>query len=440
MKAQKSYGLSLLILALFPWFSQAQENLTFAGVDSLSYKAYLAEDWKDVLNYTHKGFNSGYDYYYLRMRAGVAELNLNHPLKAIPHFRNALGFNENDPYALEYLYAGLLYSGDLAEARLLASTYSPAFKKRLGIPAHRLITSAFIEPGYMLNSKAADLKAFKPSAELAHLYLISGYWYVGAGLNLESGKRFSGTIATNILSFKAVQQFIIQNQAALVFDVPYDQKAVYLSGSYYLGKGFHISLSGQMMTYVIPLYHWVTGDAGGSYVLEGLEYRDLALNASLVKRFPYVTVGLGADVNRFKNQWVQQAQADITIYPAGNVNTYLRLAGTWLSDSSRFIARATAGRKITRTFWIEGDYYHGSIRNFSEQNAYVVFNNFDVIRKRLGINLLMYRIMPHLDLSLRYQYTLRSATWQFYDNSEYIRDFQKDYPVHSIIGGLTWRF
>lgn len=48
MKVQKSFGFSLLILVLFPWFSQAQEKITFAGIDSLSYKAYLAGDWKNV--------------------------------------------------------------------------------------------------------------------------------------------------------------------------------------------------------------------------------------------------------------------------------------------------------------------------------------------------------------------------------------------------------
>ncbi|MCX6223330.1 MAG: hypothetical protein NTV01_01015, partial [Bacteroidia bacterium] len=118
--------------------------------------------------------------------------------------------------------------------------------------------------------------------------------------------------------------------------------------------------------------------------------------------------------------------------------------GSWLSDSlnpaGRIIAHATAGRKLFRLVWIEGVYYFGNIRNFTESNAYVVYNNYDMIRKRMGINLLAYRVLPHLDLSLRYQYSLRSATWQIYQNSEYLEDFNKDYPVHSIIGGLTWRF
>ncbi|TSA37395.1 MAG: hypothetical protein D4R64_05740 [Porphyromonadaceae bacterium] len=397
-----------------------------------------------MLDYTRSGFNSGFDYYYLRMRAGLAELNRNNPVRAVAHFRKALDFNQNDPNALEYLYSSLLFSGDLAESRLLASAFSPAFRKRLGIPARRLITSAFIETGYMLNSKADSLKAFRPDAELAHVYLVPAYWYLSAGVNLEAGKRFSATVATNILSFTAIQQFLIQNQAAQVYNVPYDQRAVYLAGSYYLGKGFHLSLAGQVMSYTLPLYSWVAVDTSGEFVQDVYSYRDLAFNASVVKRFPYVTIGLETDINRFKNQWHKQAGAELTMYTAGNVNTYLQMGGTWLSDSlnpaGRIIAHATAGRKLFRLVWIEGVYYYGDIRNFSESNAYVVYNNYDMIRKRMGINLLAYQVLPHLDLSLRYQYTLRSASWQIYQNSEYLEDFNKDYPVHSFIGGLTWRF
>jgi hypothetical protein len=436
--------LSTLALMLLPWFSQAQQQHTFTEIDSLSYKAYLDADWKKVLDYSRTGFNSASDYYYLRMRAGVAELNRYNPVRAAVHFRKALDFNQNDPYAQEYLYSSLLFSGDLAESRLLATTCSPAFRKRLGIPAPRLITSAFIEPGYMVNSKAAEFKAYRPDAELAHVYLVPAYWYFSAGVNLEAGKRFSATVATNIISFTAIQQFLIQNLPALVFDVPFDQKAVYLAGSYYPGKGFHLALAGQVLSYTLPLYRWIPGDLGGQYVQDAFAYSDLALNASVVKRFPYVTVDIAADANRFKNQWVKQAGAELTIYPAGNVNTYLQMGGTWLSDSlnpaGRIVAHATAGRKLFRSVWIEGNYYYGDIRNFSEHNASVVYNNYDMIRKRMGINLLAYQVLPHLDLSLRYQYTLRSATWQFYQNSEYISDLQQPYPVHSFIGGLTWLF
>ena len=436
-------GLVLLGL-LVPLLVSAQEKPSFARIDSLSYQAYLKSDWKKVIEYSRDGLTAGYDYYYLRVRAGIAELNLKNPNKAAVHFRKALDFSLNDPVALEYLYSSLLFSGNLAEARLLAGTYSPAFRKRLGIPSNRLITNAFIEFGYMVNPKVGELKAIRPDAELAYVYLLPDYWYLAAGVSLEAGRRFSGSLSTNILSFKPIQQFLIQNQAAQVFDVPFDQRAVHLSGSYYLGKGFHMGLAGQYMSYTVPLYTRIAGETGDTYYLEALDYRDLALNASVTKRFSHLTLTIAADANRFKNLWYKQAMARATFYPSGNINTYLTAEATLITDSlnpsGRIIAHGSAGRRLFRSIWLEGDYYYGDICNFSEQSAYVVFNNLDLIRKRMGISLLAFRVLPHLDLSIRYQYTLRTASWRIYRNSEYISDLKNDYPVHNFIGGLIWRF
>jgi len=434
----------MMILLSVPLLLQSQQVRSFAEIDSLSYRAYLNSDWKEVINLAKEGFRDGYDYYYLRMRAGEAELNRKNPVGAAEQFRKALVFNDKDPIALELLYSSLLFSGDLAESRLLAANYSKEFREKLGIPARRLITSAFFEPGYMSNPKSDQFSVIPDGAELAHIYGVPNYWYFSAGINLEAGKRFSATLSTNILSFAATQQILIRNLPPIVFDVPFDQRAVYLGGNYYLGKGFHLSLAGQMMSSTIPLYQWVDSNTGGQYELGATSYRDLALNFSVYKQFHYVTIGLGADVNRLKNLWYKQVQTELTLYPAGNINTYLKVGGTWLPDSlkpsGRVVAHAIAGRKLFRTIWMEGEYYLGDIRNFSEHNAYVVFNNLDVIRKRMGFTILAYQVLPHLDLSLRYQYTLRSASWQIYKNSKYIGDLSKDYPVNSFIGGLTWRF
>ncbi|MFA6481732.1 MAG: hypothetical protein WCW62_04065, partial [Bacteroidales bacterium] len=89
-------GLVLLGL-LVPLLVSAQEKPSFARIDSLSYQAYLKSDWKKVIEYSRDGLTAGYDYYYLRVRAGIAELNLKNPNKAAVHFRKALDFSLNDP-------------------------------------------------------------------------------------------------------------------------------------------------------------------------------------------------------------------------------------------------------------------------------------------------------------------------------------------------------
>jgi hypothetical protein len=434
--------LCLALLALAPEIRAQQ--LSFARIDSLSYQAYLQNDWKKVIGYAKTGFKLGYDYYYLRMRAGIARFNRNQMTLANKQFRKALAFNQNDPVALEYLYASLLRSGDLAESRLLAANHSPAFREKLGVPAHRLITSAFVEPGYFFNPKAAELAGYRPDAQVSYVYLVPSYSYLSAGINLETGKRFSATLSTNLISYKASQQFLIRNMDAITRDVPFNQSGLYLAGNYYLGKGFDLTLAGQYLWATVPLYHWEAGSTGGSYVLDALAYQDLALHFSAGKRVGRFYAGLTADANRFRGTWYRQAGLQALVYPAGNTDTYLDARADWVSDSlatgGHTVSRLTAGRKLFRNVWAEGYYYLGDIRNFSESSAYVVFNNYDRITRRWGVNLLAYSLLPHLDLSLRYQHSRRSANFLIYQDSEYIGNELRDYPVDSFIIGLTWRF
>ena len=433
-------GFLLSLLPYFPIAAVAQAKHSFAAIDSLSYQAWQRSDWKRVNELTREGLQSGFDWYYLRMRAGAAEMGLHHPVSAERHYRRALEFNDKDPVALGCLYESYLFSGKLPEARLLARDFQPVLRRKLGIPVRRLISCAFVESGYMVNPSADSLRSFRPDADASHLYLIPSYWYVSAGAGIEAGSRFSATISANMLSFRAYQQFIFGIQTPLELEVPYDQRSVYLSGACYLGKGFRMTLSGQAMTYTLPLYHWESSESGGGFVATGDSYTDLALGTSLEKRFPYFSLTIQGDANRFKNIWYTQAGAAATLYPAGNINTWFRLSGTWCSDSSRFVMNAAAGRKLFGRAWLEGEYWYGSIRNYSESNSYVVFNNFDLITSRVGASLLVYRLLPHLDLAVRYQYSLRRAAWQTYSGGVYVTDINRVYPVHSIIGGLTWQF
>ncbi|MFO7616044.1 MAG: hypothetical protein R6V75_02195, partial [Bacteroidales bacterium] len=152
-----------LLLALLTLLGQlplqAQVERSFAGIDSLSYQACLDSNWREVRRLTTEGFSLGYDYYFLRMRAGVAELGLNRPLKAENHFKKALAFSSQDPYATAYRYLALVASGHFAEARLVADSIPQDTRERFQIPAPRPITSAFVEPGYMFAARADDMKS-----------------------------------------------------------------------------------------------------------------------------------------------------------------------------------------------------------------------------------------------------------------------------------------
>lgn len=109
-----------------------QDTLSFDGVEKSSYRLYQHSSWDCLARYCDYAIGKGYDYYYLRMRAGIACFKLNRYRKAIPHFEKALMFSVNDAAANEYLYYCYLYSGQYEQARWLAKSFDSAFCKTIG--------------------------------------------------------------------------------------------------------------------------------------------------------------------------------------------------------------------------------------------------------------------------------------------------------------------
>ncbi len=66
------------ILVLIPFFAQAQEEPVFDSkmVEDSTYRFYLDGDWWSVISYGEAALKEDIDYYYLRMRMGIAFFEL----------------------------------------------------------------------------------------------------------------------------------------------------------------------------------------------------------------------------------------------------------------------------------------------------------------------------------------------------------------------------
>ena len=418
--------------------SQLLSPVSFQQIDSLTYSHYLQENWKEVLKTADTGFSLGIDFYYLRMRAGIAAQELGRPVRAIKHFQRALDFNSGDKTASEYLQYSLIQSGNPEEARL----YDHVGNTRL--------KSFFVEGGYMFTPMADEILSTDPEALISHHYFIRDYLYASAGLVVESGRRFGAIAATQTLQYQAVQKFLVQSLNPFEFELPFRQNSGYLSLYYYLGKGFTAQVSGQVLAAAYELKEFVETQTGGGYETTVDGYNDLALHAGLSAHFPYVTLTLGGDFNRFRGVPYIQGAGQITWFPLGSTALYLQsdlsayqpVADTTSKPEKVF--QLLAGFRLSDRIWMEGYATFGEMKNWSEKQAYVVYNNLDPIQSRMGLNLLFYNLFGRFDFSVWYIRTERITSWQLYDviNNEVEFTGEKDftYPHQSIIGGITWRF
>jgi len=376
--------------------------------------------------------------------AGIIELNRHHPIPALVYLRKALRQNPQDSLTLIHLYQALRLSGNYQEARLLTDQYPEEIIRKTGLPAKRLVTDAWVEMSSVSVSSVDSIKQIRPEAQMADLYLITSYTCFSAGIRLTPGARFSLSLSGNLTNCSASQQFLLGTQIPRTYDVPFEQRGVYIFGSYYAGDGFLFSLAGQMITYTLPLYHWERTYPGLKDVLGATDYQDLALNASVTKRFPYGSATLFGDANRLRRQWFQQAGAELEILPFGHTNTYLRAGETWYSDtlkpSGNFTTHILIGQKIFGRWWIEGNFHYGSLKNYSEQNAKYVFDYLPIVKNQIGVSLVSKEWLPHLDLSASYSYSKQTVSWQIFENYTYFEQQEKSYPAHRFSCAINWRF
>ena len=61
--------LSFLIIAIK---GISQDTINSATVEQKSYQLYIDKNWTELIQFVGKAIDKGYDYYYLRLRIGIA--------------------------------------------------------------------------------------------------------------------------------------------------------------------------------------------------------------------------------------------------------------------------------------------------------------------------------------------------------------------------------
>jgi len=435
------------LLACLPVWAQplrAQNKPAFQYIDSITWAAFARSDWPAVRISARDGFRNGVDFYYLRMRAGIAEFRLKNYDQAIRHFEKALKFNNPDPYALDYLYHSYLLNNREGDAARITPLLSRQYRDSLNIRSNPI--KFFTEGGYYATPDKETLLAYNPGGTSAHNYQVTGYNYLTLGTSAVLSPSLTVSLGFQRINYLITEQYQVPTLNPFVFDVSYGENSFYSGARLMLAHGLSL-LGGFRFLNGEYVYHNAQAYPGGFNFVESRgAYSDLASNLTLSKRSPYIGITVSGDMNRFKGTWYGQSGASLALYPMGNLNFYLvgeiSRTGTlndWVANG-KFVGKGRTGIKVLPFAWLETSYTRGWIRYWSENQAYVVYNNFDPITSRFETSLVFARLLKHLDLSLRYSSTTRIAGWEVADPSGSTYIIGQDYTFHSLILGGTWNF
>jgi tetratricopeptide (TPR) repeat protein len=142
----------LFVFSLFFLKSYSQETFDSAEIETKTLEFYTNKNWSSLISLGNEAVKNGSDYFYLRMRLGIAYYEQKKYSNAIEHFDKAIGFNATDDVANEYLYYSYTFLGKEEEARKLSTTFSSELKEKLGLNTTAIIDFITVSAGSKIAS------------------------------------------------------------------------------------------------------------------------------------------------------------------------------------------------------------------------------------------------------------------------------------------------
>ncbi len=447
-----------LILLISAWFVllivvQGQEVMIFTSLDKQTYELYLDKNWKDLVSLGKNGLDNGIDYFYLRMRIGIAYYELGNYRRAIPHFRKALVFNSKDQFANEYLYYSYLFSGRNADAINLSEKFTAKLKKKLGITKVTGIKSFSIYNTYSYNTNQKKLDDFNILADTS----TNGWQNVMRNYNLIqlnfehiATPKLRLAHGYSYLKKQRYNFFREDGDSVLYPEETYKQFQVYISGNLLVGHGFTAGLTLHYIN-LRPLAYYETLGTGrwpsGSTSASANPSNNIAGYFSLSKNLELFTFGLGLGVANLNDNIQFQKDLFLSVFPLGNLNFYFSSKATHHSDFlnldnpvNNWIFEQKIGIKIFNPVWIELYGAFGEKSDFIDHNGTVIYNEFNPITGDMGFNLIISPGKTGTQLYLNYRNQTIRSSFNYYSDNTINTINNTNFNTQTITGGIKWNF
>jgi len=448
-----------IIIFIFLFFRIAncvsQNMANSAMIEQKSTELYIAHNWAELINYGNEAIAQGYDYFYLRMRIGIAYYEQKKYMKGVRHFEKAVQFNSSDKVALEYLYYSYVFSGRNNEARALKSMFSERMLDLLKPPSNKIFESLYCEGGIALSNqnniyKNIDLNGPSNIYGAALITNNMHYWHVG--LNHQLGNKLSVYEGFCNINIDMASKISANNKDTLD-NYTLTQNDYYLSPNYQF-KYFSIS----------PAIHFINVNFGKlnayrinnthryAFTKKDTTFSNYATSLSITKNIGIYSYNLTGGFSQLNGYNQIQTGLSLTYYPLTNTDFYGTSSLVYLNENytNRFIVIQKIGLKLAPKLWAEAGITYGDLQNYCENNAFVVYNTGDKILYKYGFSIVS-PLLKHVEFSLRYD--------SFYKENTYDRTDQKmkyvyglpnyfletesitiNYKTQTIIGGIKWKF
>ena len=361
----------MALLGLFFPVLEAQIGTDYNRINQDTYRLYLESDWDSLVFVGKQALRQEVDYYYLRMRIGIAYYNKKNYRTAALHFKRAMKMNQGDPVALEYLYFARINAGQTEQASAMRARFEGELASRLPKEKGAFFRKAGAE--YLYASADHDRSLSAPDGLFS---LPAGsqpvtLHYSNYNLTLENGIAPGFSLAHSYTYLSKYNHFYLSDGLGTYYDL--NEQRVF-QHQYYLSPRFTIPSGFTFM----PMVHLISvafqtiipaggGGMGGGYMggtgstLGTLTDLDWAGGLMMVKGWGPVDVTLGATYAGLNRAQQLQGRIGLTWYPLGNLNLYAGAAvdsqREWAGNQieTRWIPDMTLGVAIAGKVWVEAE-------------------------------------------------------------------------------------
>ena len=434
--------LAITLLIIPALTARGQEQTGFRQSDSVTYALYLDAQWERLITEGEQALDKGYDYYYLRVRLGIAFYMLEKYRPAAKHFEKAIAFNSFDPTNLIYLYQCYDWGGLEMEADLLEKRFPglyPDKKKQ-----NRFIRNFGIYSGYTFSGSEQKIaETDLDGAENIYGENVGNgdYLLTQAGItvvpapqirwyNSYTFQRLEKNGHYYVLNkpLKKVSHYLYQHQY-------YTNFALRLDHYWYLKPAFHLIHVSDML--LRPSYDSLTDQY--SFTETDTSFNNMLFSVMLTRELSKFSGSLAFAGSNLNNREQFQASLVTGIYPQGNLNLYFITTLSMLAESGTIGGhfKQQAGVRVQPWWWVEGSVHTGNLKNASDENGFLVYNVGGQVRTRALFSTI-FLLGKNLQFQLDYSFSAMEETYIQYNDFSNFVNLPLRYANNSIMGGIKW--
>ncbi|TAF77491.1 MAG: tetratricopeptide repeat protein [Bacteroidetes bacterium] len=427
----------LLLIILFQISVAQAQEFSYRSTDSITFQQYNSLKFKDLIKTGKSAIKQEIDFFYLRMRLGIAYYERKNYDGALPHFQKAIAMNPNDALAQEYLYYCYLFSNRTEEANVYASTLSAELQQKIkyskkfteliaigaGITANDNLSN--LSNNKILNTGYTEANAtYQGKMSFLNLYIQQ---------NLANRlKLFYGGYIFNTTS-SYVNQNIFRNFKSPEFSN--NQYQLNIGLSYKFKKGWCLASS---FAYFIQNITQVTQNRN-QFQPNNVSFNNFATSLFISKRMKYFQPGLSLTLSNFLSEYQYQADASLVFYPWGNTNFYTTFGFATIKNSvstQQIIYSQKIGGKIFSWLGYEAAILAGNLQNYVTDLGYMTYNSANPI-KFVG-NFEFHFYIKKLEIIPAYRFQLYDAEYTNKTNTNSEKTFPYTYSKSILTTTLKW--